>query len=162
MSLDFTDDKSTLVQVMAWCCQATSHYLSQCWPRSLSTYGITKPQWVKLSIWYTTFELYPAGLGSNTFYQIQIQIQIQKFGFFKYKYKYFVQLWFKYKYKYIDSNTNTNTFNQIYLPKLFRPKIVQFHKSQDTCLWAVLPLGDTWSLTFCISRGGGWWYSIVG
>ena len=26
-------DKSTLVQVMAWCCQATSHYLSQCWPR---------------------------------------------------------------------------------------------------------------------------------
>ena len=25
-----TDDKSTLVQVMAWCRQATSHYLSQC------------------------------------------------------------------------------------------------------------------------------------
>ena len=23
------------VQVMAWCCQATSHYLNQCWPRSL-------------------------------------------------------------------------------------------------------------------------------
>ena len=32
MPLDLTDDKSTLVQVMAWCCQATSHYLSQCWP----------------------------------------------------------------------------------------------------------------------------------
>ena len=30
---DLTDDKSTLVQVMAWCCQVTSHYLSQCWPR---------------------------------------------------------------------------------------------------------------------------------
>ena len=30
MSLDFTDDQSTLVQVMAWCRQATSHYLSQC------------------------------------------------------------------------------------------------------------------------------------
>ena len=27
--------KSTLVQVMAWCRQATSHYLSQCWPRSM-------------------------------------------------------------------------------------------------------------------------------
>ena len=26
------DDKSTLVQVMAWCRQATSHYLNQCWP----------------------------------------------------------------------------------------------------------------------------------
>ena len=46
MSLHFTDDKSTLVQVMAWCRQATSHYLGQCWPRSLSPYGITGPQWV--------------------------------------------------------------------------------------------------------------------
>ena len=25
--------------VMAWCRQATSHYLSQCWPRSMSPYG---------------------------------------------------------------------------------------------------------------------------
>ena len=48
MSLALTDDKSTLVQVMAWCHQATSHYLSQCWPRSLSTYGVTRPQWVKI------------------------------------------------------------------------------------------------------------------
>ena len=46
MSLDFTDDQSTLVQVMAWCRQATSHYLSQCWPRSLSPYDVTRPQWV--------------------------------------------------------------------------------------------------------------------
>ena len=48
-SLDFTDDhfdQSTLLQVMAWCRQATSHYLSQCWPRSLSQYGVTRPQWV--------------------------------------------------------------------------------------------------------------------
>ena len=35
--------QSTLVQVMAWCRQATSHYLSQCWPRSLSPYGVTRP-----------------------------------------------------------------------------------------------------------------------
>ena len=47
MSLNFTDDQSTLVQVMAWCHQATSHYRSQCWPRSLSPYGVTRPQWVK-------------------------------------------------------------------------------------------------------------------
>ena len=46
MSLDLTDDKSTLAQVMAWCRQAPSHYLSPCWPRSLSPYGITRPQWV--------------------------------------------------------------------------------------------------------------------
>ena len=45
-SLDLTDDKSTLVQVMACCLTASSHYLSQCWPRSLSPYGVTRPQWV--------------------------------------------------------------------------------------------------------------------
>ena len=50
MSLDFIDDQSTLVQVMTWSRQATSHYLSQCWPRSLSPYGITRPQRVKLQI----------------------------------------------------------------------------------------------------------------
>ena len=43
ISLDFTDDQSILVQLMAWCCQATNHYLSQCWPRSLLPYGVTRP-----------------------------------------------------------------------------------------------------------------------
>ena len=38
---DLMDDKSTLVQIMAWCRQATSHYLSQCWPRSMSPNGVT-------------------------------------------------------------------------------------------------------------------------
>ena len=51
MSLDITDDQSTLVQVMAWCHQATSHYLSQCWSRSLSPYGVTRPEWVKYDKW---------------------------------------------------------------------------------------------------------------
>ena len=46
MPMDLTYGKSTLVQVMAWCCQAPSHYLSQCWPRSLSPYGVIRPQWV--------------------------------------------------------------------------------------------------------------------
>ena len=32
---------------MTWCRQATSHYLSQCWPRSMWPYGVTRPQWVK-------------------------------------------------------------------------------------------------------------------
>ena len=39
------DGKSTLVQVMAWCRQATSHDLSQHGPRSM-TNGTTRPQWV--------------------------------------------------------------------------------------------------------------------
>ena len=38
--------KSALVQVMVWCLLATSHYLSQCWSRFLSPYGVTGPQWV--------------------------------------------------------------------------------------------------------------------
>ena len=41
-----TDDRSKLVQVMAWCRQVTSHYLSQCWPSSMSPFGVTRPQWV--------------------------------------------------------------------------------------------------------------------
>ena len=47
MSMDLIDDKSTLVQVMAWCRQEASHYLSQCWPRSMMPCGVTRPQWVK-------------------------------------------------------------------------------------------------------------------
>ena len=43
--------KLTLIQVMAWCHQATSHYLSQCWPRSISPYGISRPQWVNIPIY---------------------------------------------------------------------------------------------------------------
>ena len=37
-----SDGKSTLVQIMAWCCQATS--LNQCQPRSVSQYTFTGPQ----------------------------------------------------------------------------------------------------------------------
>ena len=36
------DDKSTLVKVMTWCCRATRHYLSQCRPRTVSVYGVTR------------------------------------------------------------------------------------------------------------------------
>ena len=46
MSQHLLDNKSTLVQVMAWCRQATSHYLNQFWPRCMSPYGVTRPQWV--------------------------------------------------------------------------------------------------------------------
>ena len=46
MPQDLTDDKSTLVQVMAWCRQAPSHYLSQCRLCPLLPYDVTRPQWV--------------------------------------------------------------------------------------------------------------------
>ena len=40
MPLHLNDEKSTLVQVMACCCQATSHYLSQCWLKSFSDWWL--------------------------------------------------------------------------------------------------------------------------
>ena len=49
MPLDLTDDTSTLDHVMAWCRQTSSPYLSQCWPRSISSYSVTRPQCVELS-----------------------------------------------------------------------------------------------------------------
>ena len=50
MPQDLTDDKSTLVQVMVWCRQATSHYLNQCWLSSLSPHGVARPQWVNYRV----------------------------------------------------------------------------------------------------------------
>ena len=47
---EVTNEKSTLVLVMAWCHQATSHYQSQYWPRSELPYGINRPQWVNFSM----------------------------------------------------------------------------------------------------------------
>ena len=40
MPKDLSDDKSIMVQVMAWCHQATSHYLSQCWCWSMTPYSM--------------------------------------------------------------------------------------------------------------------------
>ena len=50
---------------MAWCRQATSHYLNQCWPIFMVPYSGTRPQWVNdLPDWYcvcqqTLFTLKP-------------------------------------------------------------------------------------------------------
>ena len=64
MPLDLTDEQSTLVQVMAWCCQATSHYLSQCWPRFLSPYDVTRPQWVNPQVKDDRCSRYPLERGT--------------------------------------------------------------------------------------------------
>ena len=39
---------------MAWCRQATSHYLNQCWPGSMSPNGVTRPQLGPNSTHYQT------------------------------------------------------------------------------------------------------------
>ena len=51
------DDKSTLAQVLACCLTTPCHHLSQCWPTSVSPYGVTRPQWVKAYIQRTTWKL---------------------------------------------------------------------------------------------------------
>ena len=43
MPQHLTDDSPTSVQIMAWYRHATNYYLSQCWPRSMSPYGVTRP-----------------------------------------------------------------------------------------------------------------------
>ena len=45
-------DKSPLVQVMAWCWQATSHYLNQWWPSFVLPLGLK--QYAQPTIWYDT------------------------------------------------------------------------------------------------------------
>ena len=61
------DDKSTLAQIMAWCHQAPSHYLSQCWPRSMLPYGVTRPQWVNylLACWFIAANAIPSCVWIN-------------------------------------------------------------------------------------------------
>ena len=50
MQQKLTDhDESMLVQEMAWCHQAASHYLNQCLPRFMSPCGIIRPQRIKKS-----------------------------------------------------------------------------------------------------------------
>ena len=47
MLQDLAGGKSILVQGRAWCHQATSHYMKQCWLQSLMPHGIIRPKWVK-------------------------------------------------------------------------------------------------------------------
>ena len=51
MPQKLTNQKSALVQAMAWCRQATSHYLIQCWPRYLCRHmTLLGHKWVKAVI----------------------------------------------------------------------------------------------------------------
>ena len=40
------DDESALIQVLAWYRQVTSHYLTRCWPNTVSWYGVTRALWI--------------------------------------------------------------------------------------------------------------------
>ena len=43
--------QSALVQVLAWCRQAPSHYLKQCWPIHIMTYRIFRQEWAMVMTW---------------------------------------------------------------------------------------------------------------
>ena len=75
MPQNLTNEKSTLDQVMAWCLTAPSHYLSQCWPRSMSPYAITRPQWVN-EVFYSLV-LY-AGIHIQGYRPIHFQVQLEQ------------------------------------------------------------------------------------
>ena len=65
---DFTDDQSTLVQVIAWCRQATSHYLSQYCTRSILPYDITSPHMYRIMYglpWILLFLSRVRGFGND-------------------------------------------------------------------------------------------------
>ena len=128
MSQDLTDNKSTLVQVRAWCRQATSHYLSQCWPRSLSPYGAIRPQWVKWAISHT-FQLlkssaFPIRLFSPVWYKTKVGSQ--NFGY---------QLW------YLFCNTAQCCNNAVNF-------LTNIHKRQPQ-VWGVFCRFSLW-LIFCL------------
>ena len=55
ISLDLTNNKSTLVHVMAWCHQTSSHYLSQCWHSSVSPDNVNRTQSVNC---FSAFSVY--------------------------------------------------------------------------------------------------------
>ena len=44
------DGNSTLVQVLAWCCEEASHYLIQCWPKSPTPHSVTRPQRITIDL----------------------------------------------------------------------------------------------------------------
>ena len=58
-------NESKLVQVMAWCHQATSHYWSRCWSRSMVPYGLIRPQWIKICSKGTDWQKVTTGLGTG-------------------------------------------------------------------------------------------------
>ena len=86
---------------MAWCRQATGHYLSQCWlrSRSLSPYCIIRPQQVKVAEDDIAFKLAilkkSLHLNDNTCFCSIIQSSKLFWGSLLAKNNFFVQFWTK-------------------------------------------------------------------
>ena len=120
---DLTYDLSALVQVMAWCHQ-TSYYLSQCWPRSLSPSGVSRPEWVKPEETRGPFQKCLWALQTKEVFKFHIcmkkiifQCMAKIFYIFfqnkrvllKFHTQYYTHTQYRAGVKYVLSNTNTNT-----------------------------------------------------
>ena len=73
-SVDLNYDKSTSVQVKAWCHWATSHYLSQCWPR---TWPIDAIWWQRF--WSTMVQVMASCLMASNHYLNQCLLLVSEF-----------------------------------------------------------------------------------
>ena len=73
LSQDQSDDNWTFIKLMAWCYQATCHYVDPCWFKSIPPYGTSRPRWyytmcferinyeillinLSLSVWWSIFQ----------------------------------------------------------------------------------------------------------
>ena len=81
------DDKSALVLAMAWCHQATSYYLSQCFPRYMSTYIIFRPRLIKhwwgnntgnLRVWGCCLEFLHGIMYQENFIKVSLKMPASK------------------------------------------------------------------------------------
>ena len=71
------DYKSTLVQVMVCCHQASSYYQSQCWPRSISPYGVKWLQWILTYDWENSYRNIILPIKMNSLCGVALEHSIQ-------------------------------------------------------------------------------------
>ena len=75
MPQDLTDDKSTLVQAVAWCHQTTSHYPNQYRQGFMMQHGTTRPQQVNLTTEHSILTL-KFGRGPNVFMPYYAKLRV--------------------------------------------------------------------------------------
>ena len=77
MLLNTVDYRSISVPVMVVCLQATSHCLRQCWPRFVSSWGVTRPPWVSLCQQKGSLEAAVRGMQLCLYYHCQYKICVR-------------------------------------------------------------------------------------
>ena len=123
---------------MAWCHQATSHYLSQYWPRSMSSYGIVRPYWVNLYGNLLVKRLYQAEGQHMTWWHNSMEMFSTSMAFCDENH------WSQVDTHNLQSGTKPNLVAKMWpltlgticawLPKLIADVISQFHHSVNTGL----------------------------